>query len=391
MNYLNKAIVLSVLIAAGASTAYSQSSNVKKAATNIQKLEEFKSAGSAELGKANLTTAKQAIDEASVHVKTKDLADTWMYYSLVYANIAILEKSSEAATKAVAGIAKAKELDKDNKNTANIEAAGQLIGQYNFNEGVGSWEKQEFKSAYTFFDEALTYLPGDTTLIYYSGLAAIQYHDFNNGIEKYKQLLDRKDFSAHKLVVVDLPKLYLSLGDTTSAIEYAAQAAQAYPNDNDAVIQNIELNLIVGNESKIVSEIENQLTKDSQNKRLYYYLGIAYSAANDSQRALEAYKKAIEIDPDYADANLNAGVVLINSIREELQIINEDKTLNNNQYTEKVNALKEKIKPAEVYFTKVIESDPKNESALRGLKGLYDFTQDEAKGKVIQDKLNDLN
>ncbi|TJZ53232.1 tetratricopeptide repeat protein [Sphingobacterium olei] len=391
MNYLKKAIVLSVLITAGASTVYSQSSNLKKAATNIQKFEELKGAGSAELGKANLTTAKEAIDEASIHDKTKDLADTWTYYSLIYANIASLEKSSESATKAIEGITKAKELDKDNKNTANIEVAGQILGQYKFNEGVGAWEKQDFKSAYTSFNDALTYLPGDTTLTYYSGLAAIQNQDYKNGIEKYKQLLDRKDFSSHKLVVVDLPKLYLSLGDTTSAIEYAAQAAQAYPNDNDAVIQNIELNLIVGNESKIVSEIENQLTKDPQNKSLYYYLGIAHSSANDSQKALEAYQKAIEIDPNYADANLNAGVVLMNSVREELQIINDDKTLNNNQYNEKINALKERIKPAEEYFTKVVDADPKSESALRGLKGLYDFIQDEAKGQAIQAKLDALN
>lgn len=386
---LKKAIILSAMVTAG-TTVFAQSSNLKKAASNIQKYEELRSTGSAQLGTSFLTTAKEAIDAASVHEKTKDLAETWTYYSLVYASLAVDEKSEENATKAAEGIAKAKELDKDNKNASNISVAEQNLYSFNFNQGVGFWDKKEYKEAYNAFNQALNYMPGDTTLTYYAGLAAIQNNDYQNGIDKYKQLIDKRDYSQHKAVVVDLPKLYLSLKDTTSALEYAALAAKEYPNENDAVVQNIELNLIVGNEAKIISEIENQISKDGNNKNLYYYLGIAQSANNNTDKAYEAYKKAIEIDPNYNDANLNAGVVLMNGIREELQKVNEDKTLSNNQYTAKVNELKEKIKPAEAHFLKVIENDPKNDSALKGLKGLYDFLQLEEKGKEIQEKIDAL-
>lgn len=386
---LKKALILSAMVTAGTSV-FAQSSNLKKAASNIQKYEELRSTGSAQLGTSFLQTAKEAIDAASVHEKTKDLAETWTYYSLVYASMAVDEKSEEKAKKAAEGIAKAKELDTDKKNASNISVAEQNLYSFNFNHGVGFWDKKEFKAAYDAFNQALSYMPGDTTLTYYAGLAAIQNNDYQNGIDKYKQLLDKKDYSQHKAVMVDLPKLYLSLKDTTSALEYAALAAKAYPNENDAVVQNIELNLIVGNEAKIISEIENQLSKDGNNKNLYYYLGIAQSANNNADKAYEAYSKAIAIDPNYNDANLNAGVVLMNSIREQLQKVNEDKTLSNNQYTEKVNQLKEKIKPAEAHFLKVIENDPKNESALKGLKGLYDFLQLEEKGKAVQEKIDAL-
>lgn len=386
---LKKAIILSAMVTVG-TTVFAQSSNLKKAASNIQKYEELRSTGSAQLGASFLQTAKEAIDAASVHEKTKDLAETWTYYSLVYASMAVDEKSEEKATKAAEGIAKAKELDKDQKNKANISVAEQNLYSFNFNHGVGFWDKKEYKAAYDAFNQALTYMPGDTTLTYYAGLAAIQNNDYQNGIDKYKQLISKKDYSQHKAVLVDLPKLYLSLKDTTSALEYAALAAKEYPNENDAVVQNIELNLIVGNESKIISEIENQISKDSNNKNLYYYLGIAQSANNNADKAYEAYSKAIAIDPNYNDANLNAGVVLMNSIREQLQKVNEDKTLSNNQYTTKVGELKEKIKPAEAHFLKVLENDPKNESALKGLKGLYDFLQLEEKGKAIQEKIDAL-
>lgn len=388
---LKKTIILSVLIASGASTSvFAQNSNVKKAASNIQEYEKFRGAGTPQLGEKFLNTAKEAIDLAVVHEKTKDNADTWTYYSLIYANLATDKKDSETAKKAGEGIIKAKELDKDAKNKDNIGIAEQTLYAFNFNQGVGFWEKSDFPSAYKAFDQALVYSPGDTTLTYYSALAAVQSSDYTNGIARYKQLIDKKDFSQHKTVMVDLPKLYLSLKDTTSALEYSALAAKEYPNDNNAVTQNIELNLIVGNESKIITDIENQITRDSGNKTLYYYLGLALNASGKPKESYEAYKKAIAIDPNYSDANLNAAVVLINSTRDDIQALNDDKTLSNTQYTTKLNELKDKIKPAEGYFLSVLTNEPNNEMALKGVKSLYDFLQLEEKSKAIQARIDAL-
>lgn len=389
MMNIKKAIILSAFVAAG-TAAFAQSSNVKKASTNIQEYEKFRSAGTPQLGTKFLTTAKEAIDLAILNDKTKDSPDTWTYYSLIYSNLANDNKSAEDAKKADEGIQKAKSLDKDGKNKENIGIAEQTLYAYNFNKGVGYWDAQDFKNAYDAFDQALVYAPGDTTLTYYSALAAIQTEDYAKGIEKYKQLADKKNFSQHKVVMVDLPKLYLSMKDTTNALNYAGLAAKEYPNDNAAVTQNIELNLIVGNEAKIISDIENQIAKDSNNKTLYYYLGLAQSASGKPNEALEAYKKAIALDPNYADANLNAAVVLVNSTRDEIQALNDDKSLTNSQYTAKLDVLKNKIKPAEGYFLTVITNDPKNELALRGLKSLYDFLQLEQKSKEIQAKLDAL-
>lgn len=383
---LKKVILFSLLVAAGA-TAFGQNGNLRKAKSGLQKFQELQSAGSPELGKGNLETAKEAIDLAIEHNKTKDNPETWTVYALVNAHLATLEKSEEAATAAQAGIQKAKELDEDEENQENIAVAGHLLGQYNFNEGVGAWENQDFKSAYALFGKALTFLPGDTTLTYYSGLAAIQNQDYPNAIEKYKQLIPEKEFSSHKAVMVDLPKLFLSAKDTTNALEYAAQALAAYPDDNDAAIQNIELNLIVGNEEKIISDIENQIAKDANNKALHYYLGIAYSAAGDSEKAIESYKKAVELDPDYEEANKNASATIINKVRDQLNALNQDKTVSNDDYNVKVTELKEEIKEALPYLEKVVQSNPNDVDALRSLKGYYDFQQDEEKSAEIQAKI----
>jgi len=289
-----KVLLLTTMVAAG-SAVFAQSSNVKKAGTNIQKYEELRAAGTPQLGTSYLKTAQEAIDAAAINDKSKDLPETWTYYALVYSSLAADNKSDEDATKAADALEKAKALDKDSKNAQNIKAVESNLYSYNFNKGVGFWDGKDFKSAYSAFNSALTYVPGDTTLTYYSALAAIQNNDYPNGIEKYKELIPKKEFSAHKSIVADLPKLYLSIKDTSAAIEYAAVAAKEYPNDKDIVVQNIELNLIVGNEAKIADEIEKQITKDGNNKNLYYYLGIAQNANNKPQEALAAYQKPLKL------------------------------------------------------------------------------------------------
>lgn len=382
--------MFSLFVAAGSTATFAQTNNLRKAKSSLQKFEELKGAGSAALGKSNLTSAQEAIDLAIVHDKTKDDPETWTIYALVNANIATLDNVADAATKAASAIVKAKELDKEGKNASNIATASQMLGQYNFNQGVASWEKQDFKTAYEQFDKVLTYIPGDSTSTYYSGLAAIQNHDYTNAVAKYKLLVPVKEFSAHKSIVVDLPKLYLSLKDTTSALEYAALAAKDYPEDKDAAVQNIELNLIAGKEGKVINDIEAQIQKDPNNKSLYYYLGIAYSAAENNDKAVEAYKKAVAIDPNYADANKNAAATIINGVREQLNALNGDKTLSNNDYNRKVTELKEKIKEALPYLLKSVDLDPKDVDALKSLKGYYDFQQDEAKSNELKAKIEAL-
>lgn len=380
-----------MLFATSSTALFAQSGNVKKAKAAIVKYEELKAAGSAELGKSNLTAAQEAIDAAVVHDKTKDDPEAWTYYALVYSNLANLNKSAEDATKAKDAIAKATELDKDKKHADNILVAGQTLGQFKFNEGVAAWDKQDYKTAYADFSDALTYLPGDTTLTFYSGLAAVQNKEYDKAIEKYKELVPIKEYSSHKTILVDLPKLYLQKGDTASAITAAAEAVAAYPNDNDAVVQNIELNLITGNEAKIVSDIESQVAKDPQNKSLHYYLGLAYGAAGDTEKSLASYQKALEIDPNYLEANTNAAVVIMNGGREELMKLNEDKSIPTTEYNKRVEGIKGKIAQAVPYLEKSVELDPKNVDALRNLKNYYDFMNDEAKSAEIQAKIEALN
>ncbi len=389
MNIKKGIIFAAIFVSAG--SLFAQTSNIKKAQTNFQKYYEFKQTGTAKLGESFLNTAKEAIDAAVVHDKTKDNAEAWTYYSLIYGNLGVDNSNADDIAKAQEAISKAKQLDTDKKQEENIKNSEYNLYAFNFNQGVAAWEKQDFPGAYNAFNSALTYMPGDTTLTYYAGIAAIQNNDLKNGLEKYLALAERKDYSEHKKIVKDIPNLYLTLADTTNALKYAEMASKMYPEDSEIVNQHINYNIALGNTSGIMNDLKAQIAKEPTNKTLYFYLGIAESSLGNNDNAYQAYKKALEIDPNYLDANINAGVSLINGIKDELQGINNDKTLSNAQYNAKVEALKEKVKPAEQYFSKVVEAEPNNESGLRGLKSVYDFLQNEEKAKEVQARIEALN
>ncbi|MBE8714283.1 tetratricopeptide repeat protein [Sphingobacterium hungaricum] len=386
MKYIHS--FLFVLFIAASTNSFAQVANLRKAKTNLETFQKFSEAGTAELGKSGLTAAKEAIDEAIVHEKTSANPEVWTYYSIIYANLANLEKSEDYEQKAVAGIAKATELDTDKKNADNIKVAGQILLANSYNKGKEAWDKQDFVSAYKAFDGALAYAPTDTTLIYYSGIAAIQNKDYENAIKKYTQILDYPDYPEYKSVVVDLPKLYLSAQDTANALVFAAKAVELLPDNNDAAIQNIELNLSAGNASKIISQIEAQIAKDPTNKFLQYYLGVAYNADNKEVEALAAFKKAVEIDPNFLEANVNAAVNIMNATRDKLFNLNEDKTLSTNDYNKKVDEIRKEILAAEPYLLKSAELEPTEVEHLKRLKNFYDFTQNEAKSVEIQAKID---
>lgn len=389
MNIKKGILFAAIFFSAG--SLFAQAGKVKSALTNFQKYYEFKQAGNAKLGETFIKSAKEAIDAAIVHDKTKESAEAWAYYGTIYANIGADANNAEDIAKAKEALAKARQLDKDNKFTENITLGEQTIYVYNFNQGVAAWDKQDYNAAYNAFHEASLIVPGDTTTTYYAGIAALQSNDYQKGLEKYLALVDRKDYSEHKKILKDLPNIYLTLQDTTNALKYVGIAAKEYPEDSEIANQNINFNIALGNTAGIMNDLKAQIEKEPTNKTLYFYLGIAEASQNNEQAALEAYKKALEIDPDYTDANVNAGVVIMNLVREDLQKLNSDRNITNAAYNAKVAEFKERAKGAEKYFLNAIKVNPNEESALRGLKSLYDFLQEEEKSKEIQAKLDALN
>lgn len=75
-----------------------------------------------------------------------------------------------------------------------------------------------------------------------------------------------------------------------------------------AVIDAYDTGDNIGREK--VSELEDAEREDDKNTAIYWYnLGVDYDEAGMYKEAIEAYKQAIRIKPDYAEAHYNMGVL----------------------------------------------------------------------------------
>jgi len=386
-----KSILLGVLVLAS-SAAFSQNSNLRKAKASYDKFNEVKSIGNSALGAPDLATAKEALDKAIEHEKTKDLAETWTYYALVNADLALLDSTDSAEgyiQTAVEAREKAVSLDTDKEHEQNLNVLNSIIAQYEMNKGVKAWDSQDFVAAYNAFDKGLKYLPNDTTLLYYSGLAAINSQDYDKALSKYVELVPVDSFSNNKQIILDVSRLYLMQGDTTNAIKYAEIGANKYPEDGELATQNIELNLMAGNEEKIINTITAQVEKEPENANLHYYLGIAYSEMQDIDKAEAAYRKALEIKPDYLDANINLGGLILNRGIDHFNKTN-NASLPQAEYEAEIKKAYDIFDTALPYLEKAVELDGSSYLALTNLKKYYEIKEDEAKIADLQARIDAL-
>jgi tetratricopeptide (TPR) repeat protein len=388
-----KSFILAAVFSASTLMVFAQKGEVTSARTNYEKFLGLKDANSMLLALPNIKAAKTSIDKAVVHAKTLEDPAAWTYKALIYGELALLDSVPETSKplieEAKAAHKKASELDKAGENKANLENLyGSVFSQYELNQGVKAYQTNEFANAYTAFNNALSFRPGDTTITYYAGLSAINAKNYKAGIQSYESLI-KTNFSANSQIYLDLSRLYTMEGDTARAIAVASEGATKF-NDANLATQEIELSLMSGKQKEVIARISEQAQKDPKNKLYPYYLGIAYSTIGESSKAEEAYLTALKIDPNFADASTNIGGIILNK---GINLFNKANQLPQNQQKEydamiKIGELE--LEKALPYLIKSNELDPKSRIALENLKTYYIIKRNQEKVTEISAKLENL-
>ena len=387
-----KSLVFAFALLGCAYSASAQKGELSTAKTNYEKYIALKDAGSLALAGPSLTIAKTSIDKAALNEKTAIDASTWAYKALIYANLALNEAdaaTAEALIKSAGDdFSKAVDMDTDKKNANLITAGNDAFAQFQLNKGVKAFQAQDFKQAYTAFEQSLIYRPADTLLTYYSGLAAINAVDYTSAIKRYEELLTT-DYSANREIALDLSKLYSMQKDTVNAIRIASVYATKF-NDQALATQEIELSLMSGKQKQVIERILAQITLDPKNKLQHFYLGIAYDALKEFKKAEDAYKKAIDLDANYFDATLNLGSGILNN---GIDLYNKANTLPANKQKEYDAAMKAafvEFDRAFPYLDKAVKIDPKSLNALQNLKTYYVIKKNTAKVAELTKQISAL-
>ena len=370
-----------------------------------------------------LDNAKNSIDKASANQKTSELPLTFALKGAVYSALALRDtipaSSAPLFTTAEVALKKAKELDTKGENKKLIDAANLNLAQNKLNEGVKAYQGAKYDQAYKAFDYYRQVLPEDTTAVFYTGLSASMASRTDSkfyplAIENYNRLVKLK-YSQNPKVYLDLSSLYLANKDTAGAVKSIAEGVMKFPSDNDLRKREIEISLRTGKVGDVQEKIQTAITNDPKNKTLYYYDALTYSQIGDAAdvnsekvkdavtknslhqtaldnytKAAEMYKKALEIDPDYFEANLNLGYVLVKPAIDAYNAANKLPANKQKEYEAAIAKANIQFDLAKPYLQKAVDINPKSADALTNLRNYYRGRTDKVHQKEYDAKAVEL-
>lgn len=390
--------------------------NYNKAFTRSQKCNELKD-------------GLEAINMAKDHEQTKSWAKTWYYRGNLYYNVIAsgkeeckaiapdaLEECTDSYLKALVFNFDDPELKKldlekqedvmkfftalqsqqkvdDELYTADIigRKFPGLAGEY-ANKGIGQFEKKDYKGAQESFGKSLmlNQMTGkiDTMMMYNMALASEYGEDFESAKQIYDGLIMMKYNvgGAGPDLYRSMSRIYKNEGNSEKAMEYIKKGRKAYPNNNNLIVEELEDYLKNDRHEEALSSLNVAITNDPNNAVLHFAKGTVHESLKQENDAIASYKKAIEINPDYYDANFNLGAYFFNKGADKINQAN-DLPLNE---AKKFDALKAEAKvefeKALPYVEKAHNLKVEDVDTGNMLIKLYTHTGDYAKAKEIKAK-----
>ncbi|MFP4094233.1 MAG: tetratricopeptide repeat protein [Cyclobacteriaceae bacterium] len=346
--------------------------------------------------KGNLAEAKEWIDPAINDEKTKDEGKTWFIYGQVYQAIAEDSTNSVQADEpyetALESYRKVKEMEKE--GSVYYTFADQKIQEVwaqNINSGAEKYSAQDFENAIKLFDIAKMAVPEDTTAYIYAGISAQQAGDLQTAASNYQYLIDELDYESEDFYNSLIYIYLVEDKDTDKAIEYLRKAQDVFPENSDFIKQ--EINILINDEN--FEEAEQKLTKaiskEDDNPILYYNRAYLYEQMDRKEDAVENYKKAIELDPDYFDAVFNLAAFHYNQAAEVLKEANDmdlkDYEKRGKEVEEKAKSYFEKALP---YLEKSKEIKPDDQKVLTTLQTVYTRLGMDEKAEALESEITGM-
>lgn len=379
---------------------------------------------------ADFKAACEKIEPALTNPETKDDAKTWFVagkanFGLYDNSFAYLQAAQKVDTLAMGNallkgykyfmtalpLDSVKQTDKhgnfkrDKKGNIKIKTkyskdiVNQLVGHFNdfWTAGAILYEKGHYAEAAQSFGiyvdmptsgiaEREKFLAADSTLgmaEYYQGLALWQSDDLKGAVEAFADA--RKLGFLDKEVFDYAMSCCYAMKDTEGYVAIAREALPLY-GDKDSQYINILINDAINKNNFEEAEqmIDKALALNPNNAELYNVKGALYEQKKELDKAMEYYKEAISIDPNYANGQFNVGRCIM---IEAVNVQKELETMKGEEYTTaRETRLVPLFKEALPYLEKAFELDDTNTSARSLLRNIYYQLGDETKLNALEQK-----
>lgn len=228
------------------------------------------------------------------------------------------------------------------------------------NEGMNSYTLGDFKSASKNFEAAakistnpLINAP-DTTIMYYAGITANLDGNSERAI-KFFELAMANKFDSNGDLYSNLSEAYKKIEDIDKAKQILLAGFTKYPLNQSILVSLINLYLESNDDpNKVLDLIRKAQENEPTNASLYYAEGNVWKKLNNMDKAIESYKKSVEVDPNYVFGSFAIGTMYYDNAV-DLQIKAADE-MDDKKYEAMVKQLEEYLELAIEPFEKSYSS-----------------------------------
>jgi tetratricopeptide (TPR) repeat protein len=212
-----------------------------------------------------------------------------------------------------------------------------------------------------------------------------------------KKSPDYTDFKTEQTPSVE-PDLYETLSTLllnakkgTEAVAIVEKGLAKFPNNAKLKEAQSTAYFQSGNTEKFVATLKEQLAKNPTDATNWYNLGVMQSkdpaTVND---AIESFKKAVEIKPDFANAHQNLVFTIIGDDSKTVEQINALRKDKPDEATKLIDGRRERFTKALPYAENWYKAVPTSVDAVSALKDIYVVTKNQAKALEMKAKLAEL-
>ena len=383
-----KRVLFSMVLLMAVSFAFAQEKNVKEAKSIAGEV------------KPDFAKAEQLINEALTNPETKDNAATWDVAGYIQKRINEKEMENAYLRKPydtlkvynsvlnmynyyvkcdeLAQIPNEQGKLKNNYRSANSKTI--LAERPNLiNGGIQYFNLNKNEDALKYFAayvdaatlpmmEKENLLEKDTILpqvAYYATLAADRVGD-KDAVMKYAQYA-LKDKENGQFAMQLLTDAYKAKGDTAKWVEKLQEGIVKFPENQYFFANLVDYYSSSNQNDKAMQFADDMLAKDPNNKLYLYVKAYLYHNMKDYEKAIEFYKKTLDIDPAYAEACSNLGLVYLLQAQEYADKAPAD--INDPNYATAQAEIKKFYEAAKPYYEKARELKPDQKDLW--LQGLY--------------------
>ncbi|MEZ7496752.1 tetratricopeptide repeat protein [Leeuwenhoekiella aequorea] len=325
-------------------------------------------------------------------------------------------KKSEDLLKAMEAFSKVNEFNGGSKYGQEATQYKQQAMNAVISSAVDDQNAEKYSDAATKLYKLYTLTPKDTSYLYFAASNAVNAQDFPTALDYYSQLkslgytgVETKFTAKNKdngqvesfnskqqrdlfvksgthedpqtevtesragEIAKNIALIYVQEGENDKAISAIDDALAENPDDDALLRSAADVYLKMDMTAEYEAAMNKVIAKDPNNPGLYFNLGVGAAKADDMEKAMGYYEKALEIDPDYSAANLNIAALMLGKDKD---IIEQMNTLGNSKADNaKYNELKKQrlalYGEAVPYLEKAIAGEESNIEAVRTLYNIH--------------------